>query len=242
MKKISHTLPTILGILGLLTLCACGQSSAPMADKMPKEAVAKIDYKPYPFHTSVVSDTKLDAQAVVFVQDGYEVKVSNQDEAKTYKKAPAQFLAKIRQAYADAKPYPLSKCVVCDMKLEDDALFFVYEGRQFKVCSDEDCYQVFQKDPAKYVKLWDVAAKSAATVTARYPFTGRVVAVVPERHALLIANEAVAGLMGAMTMEFTVDDPALKAAAKDANLTAELVREGDSLQLKNIKLSPPPSL
>lgn len=79
----------------------------------------------------------------------------------------------------------------------------------------------------------------AAPAATRYPFTGRVVAVVPEHNALLIAHEDVVGLMPAMTMEFPVDAAALHAAAKDARLTAELVVEGGAMRLEHVKFSPP---
>jgi protein SCO1/2 len=82
--------------------------------------------------------------------------------------------------------------------------------------------------------------KSApANATAHYPLTGTVVALVPERHALLIAHEAIPGLMPAMTMEYAVDDATLKTATKDARLTGELVREGDNLKLEKVKFTPP---
>jgi Cu/Ag efflux protein CusF len=82
------------------------------------------------------------------------------------------------------------------------------------------------------------APTNPAAVTTRYPLTGTVVAVVPERHTLLIAHEAIEGLMPAMTMEYAVDDATLKAATKDARITGELVREGDGLKLEKVKFGP----
>jgi Cu/Ag efflux protein CusF len=80
------------------------------------------------------------------------------------------------------------------------------------------------------------AAKPAA---ARYQLTGRVVAVIPARHSLLIAHEAILGLMGAMTMEFAADDAALAAASPNAHVTAVVVADNGSLRLENVKFSPP---
>ena len=178
------TLRLSASLLLFAAAVTAGHSSAPTADDKPippmpgipppmlaKPAAPapeakKIDYKPYPFAASLVSGAPLSDHPVVWVQDGYEMKVSSADEAASVKQAPAQYLAKIKQAYADAKPYPSDKCLVCTMKLDDDDLVFVYEGRQFKVCGEEDCYDLFQKDPAKYVKKWDELA-AAAKVTAK---------------------------------------------------------------------------
>ncbi len=80
------------------------------------------------------------------------------------------------------------------------------------------------------------AAKPAA---ARYQLTGRVVAVIPARHSLLIAHEAILGLMGAMTMEFAADDAALAAASPNAHVTAVVVADNGSLRLENVEFSPP---
>jgi Cu/Ag efflux protein CusF len=81
-------------------------------------------------------------------------------------------------------------------------------------------------------------AKPAAAAE-RYQMTGRVVQVRPDNHALLIANDAIIGLMEPMTMPFAVDDAALKAATKDAHITATVVVENGSLRLEDIKFSPP---
>lgn len=82
---------------------------------------------------------------------------------------------------------------------------------------------------------------TTTAVSARYSLSGRVVAMVPERQALLISHEAVKGLMGAMTMEFSVDATTLKAATKDAHLTADLVHAGDDWHLENVKFTTPVS-
>jgi YHS domain-containing protein len=154
-------IPVLVVVAGLIGLCPSGRLAAATPDSQPPASAKKVDYKPYPFDTSVVGGAKLDDHAVVFVQDGYEIKVSSMSEEDNYKKNPAPYLAKIKQAYASAKPYPLGTCLVCGMALDNDDITFVYLGRQFKVCGgDEDCYEVFQKDPAKYVQAWDDAAKT----------------------------------------------------------------------------------
>jgi len=156
------TINTLIIVAGLVLLCPLSRSAVPIPDGQTTAPAQKVDYKPYPFDTSIVTGTKFDAHPVVFVQDGYEVKVSVASEEDTVKKTPAPFLAKIKEAYAKAKPYPLDTCLVCGMKLEDDDITFVYLGQQYKVCGgDEDCYEVFQKDPATYVKKLADATKSA---------------------------------------------------------------------------------
>lgn len=160
--KLSATLSLLAAITASAFAAAPTEASKPMPDMPGMAAPKKVEAKPYPFATSVVSGAALPSQPVVLVQDGFEVKVSSKDEEAAFRKDPAPYLAKIKKAYAEAKPYPLATCLVCDMKLEGDELVFVYEGRQFKVCKDEeDCYALFQKDPAKYVKKWDDAAQAA---------------------------------------------------------------------------------
>ncbi len=130
--------------------------AAPMA---LKAAEPKVTAKPYPFATSVVSGAKLGGKDAVvkFVQDGYEVKVASQAEAATFKQSPAPYMAKITEAYKTAKPCPLTVCPVMGDPLDADAYAFVYEGREFKFCCDA-CMDDFEKDPAKFVKVWDDAA------------------------------------------------------------------------------------
>jgi YHS domain-containing protein len=164
-------------ILCLAAACKPDSPPAAMDQKMDHSAMAVAGanaasadgpltfkaYKPYPypFATCVVCGMKLDDQAITFVQGDYEVKVCGKDDAEAFKKTPEQFLAKIQEAYRDAKPNPSTTCVVCGMQLDAGSLPFVYEGRQFQVC-DKDELADFQKDPAKYVKMWDDAAKTAA--------------------------------------------------------------------------------
>jgi len=132
---------------------------APAPSAMP---AAKITAKPYPFSTSIVSGAKLGGKDVTIklVQDGYDVKFANQDEADTFKKNPAIYMAKITDAYKTAKPCPFTVCPVMGDKLDADAYSFVYEGREFKFCCDA-CMDDFEKDPAKFVKMWDDADKVA---------------------------------------------------------------------------------
>ncbi len=124
-----------------------------------KEAPAA---KPYPFSTSVVSGKPLGSkdQIVKFTQDGYEIKLASQDEATEFHQNPAIYLAKITEAYKTAKPCPMTVCPVMGDPLDADAYSFVYEGREFKFCCD-GCLDDFEKNPAKFVKMWDDAEKTA---------------------------------------------------------------------------------
>jgi YHS domain-containing protein len=159
----------ILAILGTLW-AASKQSPAQSvaATNVPAPAVNapatdKVPDKPYPFATSVVSGETLGSASTVvtFEQDGYEVKLASAAEADTFKKNPAPYLAKIEEAYKNAKPCPLTVCPVMGDALDKDAYVFVYEGRQFKLCCDS-CLADFQKDPGKFVKIWDDAATAQA--------------------------------------------------------------------------------
>lgn len=61
------------------------------------------------------------------------------------------------------KPYPLDKCIVSDEKLGADPAMkpfsFTHEGQEIKLCC-KSCKKDFTKDPAKYLKKLDGAAKS----------------------------------------------------------------------------------
>jgi hypothetical protein len=73
----------------------------------------------------------------------------------TTNKAP-----KTAQKDAKVKPYPLEKCIVSDEKLGEmgKPVVLVYEGQEMKFCC-KDCVKKFNKEPAKYIKLMEEAAK-----------------------------------------------------------------------------------
>lgn len=60
-----------------------------------------------------------------------------------------------------AKPYPLDKCIVSDEKLGEmgKPFVFTHEGQEIKLCC-KSCQKDFKKDPAKYLKKLDTAAKT----------------------------------------------------------------------------------
>jgi YHS domain-containing protein len=158
---------------GLCLVGACGRGSPPAVQTSPSDqksamtSAPKLTFKPskpypYPFSTCIVCGMKLDATAITFVQGDYEIKACGQADADEFKRNPDKYLPKIVQAYQDAKPNPLTTCAVCGMDIDSGFLPFVYEGRQFQVC-DQDCLAEFQKDPAKYVKIWDDAEAKLAS-------------------------------------------------------------------------------
>ncbi|HTB63320.1 MAG TPA: YHS domain-containing protein [Opitutales bacterium] len=132
-------------------------TTAVPAAKAP--VVAATTAKPYPFATSVVSGLPVGPKdsVVTLEQDGYQVKLASAQEADTFKKNPSVYMAKITEAYQTAKPCPMTVCPVMGGTLDSDAFVFVYEGRQFKFCCDS-CLDDFNKDPAKFVSMWDDAA------------------------------------------------------------------------------------
>ena len=67
---------------------------------------------------------------------------------------------KTDQKEAKAKPYPLEKCIVSDEKLGEmgKPVVLTYEGQEMKFCC-KDCVKKFNKEPAKYIKLMEEAAK-----------------------------------------------------------------------------------
>lgn len=60
-----------------------------------------------------------------------------------------------------AKPYPLDKCIVSDEKLGEmgKPFVFTHEGQEIKLCC-KSCQKDFKKDPAKYLKKLEGAAKA----------------------------------------------------------------------------------
>jgi YHS domain-containing protein len=63
----------------------------------------------------------------------------------------------------DAKPYPLTTCVVSGEKLGEmgKPYKFTQDGREIQLCC-KSCLKDFKKDPAKYVKKLDEAEAKAA--------------------------------------------------------------------------------
>lgn len=166
MKRFSNFSFLLLLALGL---GACSKPATVPAATTPAAmpAASTIVGKPYPFSTSVVSGEKLGPKesTVNFVQDGYQIKLANATEADTFKKNPSVYMAKITEAYKTARPYPLTTCLVMGDALDNTAYSFVYDGREIKFCCDS-CMDDFEKDPAKYVKIWDDAAAAKTTQTA----------------------------------------------------------------------------
>ena len=77
-----------------------------------------------------------------------------------------------------AKPYPLDTCIVSGDKLGDmgDVIVIVREGQEIKLCC-KGCIKDVDKDPAKYLKKIDEAAKAKADGKAKAPAVA-----VPEAH------------------------------------------------------------
>ena len=61
-----------------------------------------------------------------------------------------------------AKPYPLKTCAVSDEEISEKGSMkphaFVHEGQEVKLCC-KSCLKDFNKDPKKYIKKIDEAAK-----------------------------------------------------------------------------------
>ena len=68
----------------------------------------------------------------------------------------------------------------------------------------------------------------------RYPLTGEIIAVNPDRGTLSVTHDEIKGFMMGMTMEFKVAKGDLENAKKGQRIRAELVRHGDDLSLEKI--------
>ena len=64
------------------------------------------------------------------------------------------------KAHGQARPYPLTTCIVSGDKLDSmgDPYVFTHAGREIKMCC-KGCLDDFKKDTAKYLKQLDAAEK-----------------------------------------------------------------------------------
>lgn len=72
-----------------------------------------------------------------------------------------------------------------------------------------------------------------------HPLHGVIVAVLPEKSALLVKHEEIPGVMSAMTMLLKVDAATLASAKKDQAITATLVKQADGWWLRDVKSAEP---
>ena len=142
------------------TYTAVALALAYVASPLTGFAAEKKDSKskPYPLDTCIVSDENLGemGKAYVFTRAGQEVKLCCKDCLKKFNGDTAKYMKTI----AEAKVYPLDTCVVSGEKLGEmgKAYVFAHDGHVVKLCC-KDCLKKFDKDPAKYVKIIDEAAK-----------------------------------------------------------------------------------
>jgi Cu/Ag efflux protein CusF len=84
--------------------------------------------------------------------------------------------------------------------------------------------------------VWPAAA---AAEPPSHPLTGVVMAVMPEKTALLVKHEAVPGVMRAMTMMFKVEPAVLERVKRGDAIRARLSRRDDGWWLTEIVVVPP---
>ena len=71
-------------------------------------------------------------------------------------------LAGVSHADDQTKPYPLTTCFISGEKLGEmgKPFVFTYQGQELKMCC-KDCKKKFDKNPEKYMKDFQDAAKKA---------------------------------------------------------------------------------
>lgn len=100
MKKLILSSLLVAGLLGVAT-------SAFAQDSKPAKAVKA---KAYPLDTCIVSDEKIDTskdakmKPYTFTYEGQEIKLCCKSCEKDFKKDPAKYMAKLKEAAAKAKP------------------------------------------------------------------------------------------------------------------------------------------
>jgi len=83
------------------------------------------------------------------------------------------------------------------------------------------------------------AGKAAADQPVTHPLKGVIVAVMPEKTALLVKHEAVPGVMRAMTMMFKVEPAVLEKVKRGDALHARMGKREDGWWLTEIEVVPP---
>jgi protein SCO1/2 len=79
------------------------------------------------------------------------------------------------------------------------------------------------------------SAAGATTAEKRFPLTGEIISVVPERKALLVHHDEIKDFMPSMTMEFSVAPGDLAVAKAGQHIRAELiVGKDDTMRLEKI--------
>ena len=83
-----------------------------------------------------------------------------------------------------------------------------------------------------------IACRSSNQQFRRYPLDGKVLAVDKDKKTLTIAHKDIPGLMGAMTMDYTVNESwVLRQAKPGDHITASLVMDPDGAYLENVTLT-----
>lgn len=116
------------------------------------------------------------------------------------------------------------------------ALFFALGSAATPALAAADCCAA-PAAPATPTTSASVAA-TGASAAAGHPLRGVIVAVLPEKSALLVKHDEIPGVMSAMTMLLKVDAATLAAAKKDTAITATLIKKSDGWWLENVAAAP----
>jgi protein SCO1/2 len=83
-----------------------------------------------------------------------------------------------------------------------------------------------------------IACRSSNQQFRRYPLEGKVLAVEKDKKTLTIAHKDIPGLMGAMTMDYSVNESwVLRQAKPGDHIAASLVMDPDGAYLENVTLT-----
>ena len=118
--------------------------------------------KPFPAAKCLVSGEVLDSMGKphIMIVDGQELRFCCSGCVKDFEKDKAGYLKKVAEAEAEAKPYPLSTCLVSGEPFDHGKPYtFTVQGQQVKLCC-KDCLKEFRKNSADYLKKVQRAAKA----------------------------------------------------------------------------------
>lgn len=140
----------------------------------PDKYLSKIDEQMiaqqlpfYPLATCMVSGDKLGGdmgKPINLIYKNRLVRYCCKGCIKDFKKDPDKFITKLNEAVVaqQGPTYPMTKCMVSDDKLGGDMgkpIDFVVGNRLVRFCC-KDCVKDFDKNPLKYLKMIDDAAKA----------------------------------------------------------------------------------
>jgi len=179
-----------IGLLALVLTLGLGSGAAFAADEVKGD--------PYPLDHCVMSGKQFteDAQPVVVVHEGREIKFCCDGCKGKFEADPAAVLSKLDGEIIEQQKakYPLTTCVVSGKEIaEGEGIDYVYNNRYVKLCC-AGCEKKIEGEPAKYIGDVDAAvikAQEGSYASKTCPVSGEELGSMGEPVKLVVANQLV---------------------------------------------------